>query len=57
MVVSVREIDRDLAATLFTKNCVAYNIIEFKHYKVKTIRNVLFLFYNVYSLNCIFVTL
>jgi hypothetical protein len=44
MVVSVREIDRDLAATLFTKNCVAYNIIEFKHYKVKNICNVLFCF-------------
>ncbi len=28
MVASVGEPDRDLAATQFTKNCVAYNIIE-----------------------------
>jgi hypothetical protein len=29
MVASASETDRDLAATSFTKNCVAYNIIEF----------------------------
>ncbi len=28
---------RDLAATQFTKTCVAYNIIEFEDYKLKTI--------------------
>ncbi len=39
MVASAGEADRDLAATQFTKNCVAYNIIEFKHYKFKIIKN------------------
>ncbi len=29
--------DRDLAATQFPRNCVPYNIIEFKHYKFKII--------------------
>jgi hypothetical protein len=35
MVASAGETDRDFAATQFAKNCVAYNIKEFKHYKFK----------------------
>jgi hypothetical protein len=30
MVASAGETDRDMAATQFTKNCVAYNIVEFQ---------------------------
>jgi hypothetical protein len=37
MVASAGETDRDLAATQFTKNGIAYNIIEFEHYKFKTV--------------------
>ncbi len=37
MVASAGETDQDLAATQFTKNCVAYNIIDFNHFKFKTI--------------------
>jgi hypothetical protein len=36
--------DRDLAATQFTRNYVANNIIEFKHFKIKNFIN----FYDVY---------
>jgi hypothetical protein len=37
MVASAGETDRDLAGTQFPRNCVPYNIIEFKHYNFKNI--------------------
>jgi hypothetical protein len=37
MVASAGKTNLDLAATQFTKNSVAYNIIELKHYKFKTV--------------------
>jgi hypothetical protein len=36
-IASAGETNRDLAATQFTKNCLAYNITEVGHYKFKTI--------------------
>jgi hypothetical protein len=37
MVASAGETDRDLVGRQFTRNCLPYNIIEFEHYKFKTI--------------------
>jgi hypothetical protein len=45
MVASAGETDRHLAATQFPKNCVAYNIIEFKTMNLNYIMFIMF--YNV----------